>query len=125
MDLTAVSRSCAALELFSEAPMPRTMSPQPVARVTSLTEMVSRALGEKRAARGENGGREEAGILRVGVEGREGGGDIWGVGEKHQVRKKGLRDGREIKGFKGLRCYVCNKTSEKRYRRRLRAEMGM
>ena len=73
MDLTAVSRSCAALELLSEAPMPRTMSPQPVARVTSLTEMVSRALGERRAAHGENGGRGEAGIFRVGVEGREGG----------------------------------------------------
>ena len=60
------------MELVSEAPIPRTMSSQPVARVTSRTEIVSRAWGERSAVRGENGGREAEGFLRVGVEGREG-----------------------------------------------------
>ena len=43
MVLIAVSRRATALELVSEAPIPRTMSLQPVARVTSRTEMVSSA----------------------------------------------------------------------------------
>lgn len=41
--MMAVSRRATGFELTSDAPIPCTMSSQPVARVTSQTEIVSRA----------------------------------------------------------------------------------
>lgn len=43
IELIAISRRVTALELVSEPPIPWTMSLQPVAKVTSQTEIVSRA----------------------------------------------------------------------------------